>query len=82
MIVGKPDEAIEDFNEVLNRDWGNAAAYRGKGAAYLKKDNPEQAIVELDKAIRLAPNSSDSHCLRARANLAAGNCPRTFSITP
>ena len=38
----------------LNLNPENADAYCGRAAAYLKKDDPQQAIVELNEAIRLA----------------------------
>ena len=73
--VGKPDEAIEDFNEVLNLDCGNADAYCGKGAAYLKKtDYPRTGYRGTQRGD--SPCTRFRHyayCLRARANLAAGN---------
>ena len=68
---GKFNEAIEAFRETLALDPGNAAAYRGKGEAYLKKGLPEQALLDLNEAVRLAPGSAEGFRLRACAYLAA-----------
>jgi tetratricopeptide (TPR) repeat protein len=77
--LGKPDRALPDFAEVLNRvkrrrDWFAEADYLprwlalhlGRGEAYLVKGDLDRALTDADEAVRFAPASAEARLLRAR----------------
>jgi tetratricopeptide (TPR) repeat protein len=79
MRLGKPDSALADFNEVLNRvkarpDWFTAPDYHprwlalmlGRGEAYLLKGDLDRAMADGNEAVRFAPRSAEARLLRAR----------------
>ena len=69
--LGETDLAIADYSKILDFDAENVDALCGRGATYLKKGLPEQAIVDLNKAVLNARDSYQAWCLLAQAHLAA-----------
>ena len=53
--------AITDFSRVINQEPRNSLAYFHRGQAHFERYNFESAISDLDDAIRLDPDLSDSY---------------------
>jgi serine/threonine protein kinase/tetratricopeptide (TPR) repeat protein len=83
--LGKPDLALADFAEVLNRvktrpDWFAIPDIRsrwlgfmlGRGRAYLLKGDLYRALSDSDEAVRFAPRSAESRLLRAEVYAKSG----------
>jgi tetratricopeptide (TPR) repeat protein len=61
------DRAIQDLDEAIKLDRGNAAAFRIRGFVNSRMQRYDRAIPDLDKAIRLDPNVAASFSSRADA---------------
>jgi tetratricopeptide (TPR) repeat protein len=48
--------AIDDFNEAIRRDPGNASAFFGRGSAFALMEEWDRAQADLDESIRLNPD--------------------------
>ncbi len=53
--LGEYRRAIEDYDEALRLDPGNASAYNNRGYAYRELGEYRRAIKDLDQALRLDP---------------------------
>ncbi|HOM17461.1 MAG TPA: tetratricopeptide repeat protein, partial [Thermoguttaceae bacterium] len=54
----RPRRAIEVYTEILQKDAENAAAFRGRGDAYLNIGKHAEAIADYERALKLRPNDS------------------------
>jgi tetratricopeptide (TPR) repeat protein len=74
LIKGEFDKAIADFSDAIEQgSEDDGAAYRFRGTARLDKASrdraavPEEAIADLNEAIRLDPNDAEAYAQRSRA---------------
>lgn len=58
--IGKANLAEEAFKNILKINSGYIVAYYGLGRAYLSQDKLDEAQVELQKVIELAPNCEEA----------------------
>ena len=77
----KFDEALDEFTNILHVDPKCADAWRGRGLAFLGKNDADSAIPDYERAIELAPNSAEAYCLRGQAYAKKGDYYRTISDT-
>ncbi len=63
----KLDEAVKTFRLALKADRRCARAHIGISGCYREGHNPEDALIEANKAVELAPAQSESYVARARA---------------
>lgn len=70
--LGQPDAAARDFEEAAWLDPDNATIQFNLGTAYLSMGFFEQAVISLDRALDLNPESSDALGNRAVARTALG----------
>ena len=61
MQKGQLDEAIAQFQKILETDPRNADAYANWGNALLQKGEVAEAIVHYQKALEIDPNNADAH---------------------
>lgn len=61
------DEAIEDYNRVIEKDCYNAKAYVSRGYAYKEKKEYDKAIIDCTRAIELEPNNVEAYTNRGYA---------------
>ncbi len=61
---GEFDNAIADYNKVIELDPNDAMAYNNRGIAHSLKGELENAIADFDKAIELDPNYTDAYINR------------------
>lgn len=52
-----PAKALEQYNQVISQNPGDAVAYFGRGYAFSVLNRPDQAIADLNKAQQLAPRN-------------------------
>jgi serine/threonine protein kinase/tetratricopeptide (TPR) repeat protein len=94
--AGLADASIQMYRETRERLWADKAVYaaeRGKqldrnlvevrlasGNAYLTTGKTNEAIVELNGALQLAPNSDDAHRRLADAYLVAGRTEEALAM--
>jgi serine/threonine protein kinase/Tfp pilus assembly protein PilF len=84
--LGRADEALADFDEVMKRlksrpEWFAVADYfprwlallLGRGEAYMRKGEFDRALAECDAAVKFAPRSAEAHLLRAEVHSKRGN---------
>ena len=50
------DRAIDDLNQAIRLDPGNAGAYVDRGRVYMDKGDSDRAIADYNQALRLNPN--------------------------
>jgi tetratricopeptide (TPR) repeat protein len=62
-------QAVEDHTEALRIDPGLAAAYAGRGWAYLRQNDFRRAIQDYTEAIRHDPGAAPAYLNRAWAHL-------------
>lgn len=61
------DKSIERLSEALEIDPKFALAFKSRGAAYLRSDQPEAAIADFDTVIQLDPENARAYHLRGLA---------------
>jgi tetratricopeptide (TPR) repeat protein len=54
------DEAIKDFNKVLELDKDNVDAILWRGKIYYNSNMPEKAIVEFDRVLEINPDDQNA----------------------
>lgn len=64
---GRYAEAIEDFTAALRLDRHSAAAYRGRGWAFTRKNDLDTAVADLSEAVRLNDDDPFTYEARGRA---------------
>ena len=72
-LSGKLGEARKRFSDVLAFDPGNMIALRGRSKMQLRMGKVEDAIVDAEKLVTVAPASSRDRLLLANAYTAAGD---------
>jgi tetratricopeptide (TPR) repeat protein len=73
------DKAIEEFEQAIQLDPGNALAYVGRGEACLGKEAYDKAITAFDNAIRFDPNNAAYYCNRGLAWLGKEACDKAIT---
>ena len=84
------DGLIGELTEVITFNSDSAAAYYGRGCAFLANGSPDLALGDLTDAIRLDPDYQEAFRERARAYTAVGNhaqetiddCLRAIRLNP
>lgn len=64
--AGKDDEAERFFKQALQRDSKMSDALSGLAKIYLRQERYQQALADVDAALRLAPNAGNLHFVRGR----------------
>ncbi|MEO0226003.1 MAG: tetratricopeptide repeat protein, partial [candidate division WOR-3 bacterium] len=59
--LGRYQEAIESFKQVIRLSPGMAEAYYGLGVVYLKLEKTDEALVAFKKTVQLNPNHINGH---------------------
>ena len=57
---GQHERAIEDYNEAIKLDPGNANAFTGRGIAHKNKGELDRAMEDYNQAIKLDPNHANA----------------------
>jgi tetratricopeptide (TPR) repeat protein len=70
---GEPDEALVLVEEILADDATNVDALKVRGAILVARDRPDEAIVDLRRALDQDPRDSDILVLLAEAHQRAGD---------
>ncbi len=70
---GQFDKALGEFSGILRRDDKSAAAWYGRGSAFLEKGFADSAIQDLDRAIKFGPDSAEAYSQRGRAYVKMGD---------
>ncbi|MCS7302079.1 MAG: tetratricopeptide repeat protein [Candidatus Kapabacteria bacterium] len=70
---GEKNLAIEQYNAALMLDKTNVAAWQERCLLRLDLHQPEQALADIEHALRIAPNVAQLHYLRGRCYLEIGN---------
>ena len=60
-LLGQLDQAIQDFDSLLQQYPGHAGAHIGRGIAFKRKGDVERARADYLEAIRLDPAASDAY---------------------
>jgi tetratricopeptide (TPR) repeat protein len=71
--AGKPDRALEDYNQALALDPRLAAAWRARADVYWGKSDVAAALADYDRALALDPRDAGAHLGRGRARAARGD---------
>ncbi len=79
LLTGKPDQAIDEFTEVLRLDPRNSTAYTMRGNAYREKKDYGRAERDCDEAIRLNPKDDVAYANRGRSHLDRGHLGRAIA---
>jgi len=66
---GQYDQAISDFNKVLEIDpkFAGGGAYYGRAMVYEKKNQYDQAILDFNKALEIDPKHASAYYNRGRS---------------
>ena len=67
------EDAIQNYNEAVRLDPGNANYYRKRGDAYLQNNEHDKAIADFTEAIRLNPADAIAYSNRAKAHRELGD---------
>lgn len=70
--LGRFDEAIADFSELIRRHPASSAYYH-RGSMYLLTHKPELALTDAEEEIRQRPEQWLGYALRAKARLTLGD---------
>jgi tetratricopeptide (TPR) repeat protein len=73
------ESAIQDFDEAIRFNAGNAQAWTNRGEAYQRKKDYRKAISDHTEAIRLDPNHQDAWFNRGIAHHNSGDTQRAIS---
>jgi tetratricopeptide (TPR) repeat protein/serine/threonine protein kinase len=83
------DEAIDEFNEAIRLDLECAAAFAGRGAAYVEKHNPDKGLADCTRALQLDPKLVLAFVYRAEAwaekkdfAQALADCGKALDLNP
>jgi len=74
--LGEYRRAIQDFDQALRLDPGDAFAYNGRGSAYRKLGEYRRAIEDFDQAIRLDPGYALAYNIRGLSYESLGEYER------
>ncbi|MBZ9849239.1 tetratricopeptide repeat protein [Mesorhizobium sp. CA14] len=87
--MGKYDEAIGAYDQVIVLDPDNRFGYFGRGRARAAKRDYSQAIADFDRVIQLAPNFAPAYSRRGLAKVTSGDvegaladCERAATLEP
>ncbi|MBU9888304.1 MAG: tetratricopeptide repeat protein [Candidatus Omnitrophica bacterium] len=69
---GRLDEAAKEYENLLERHPGSAAALTGLGALYLEMKKDREALDKFSEVLTRAPDDFSANCGAARASLALG----------
>jgi len=67
LVEGRPNEALNEFDQAITINSRFAEAFRGRGIAYFNKGDYERAIEEFNQAIRLKPRYAEAYNSRGIA---------------
>ena len=88
-LLGRPDDAIDDFSAALRRDPTHSLAYLRRAGAYLERGRREPALKDLTHALRLDPECGlayqmrgDLLALEGRFDQAIGDYTQVIRRTP
>ena len=70
--LGEYRRAIEDFDQALRLDPGDAIAYYNRGSLYSELGEHRRAIEDYDQALRLDPGYVDAYDIRAESRCLLG----------
>lgn len=62
---GRIDQAIEAYKKVLKNDDKNSVVHLSLASSYIKNNQPQKAIEELNIAVSLSPDSIEPHAILA-----------------
>lgn len=68
----RPEEALEQYNEVISFQPENAAAHTGSAEVNLRMRRYEESVLAAENALRIDPNGSAARYHRARALIQTG----------
>jgi tetratricopeptide (TPR) repeat protein len=71
--LGRPFEAIDDFNRVIDLDPARAEAFVYRAGAWRQAGRPELAADDLARALAIDPGNPEAHLERGLLRLAAGD---------
>jgi Flp pilus assembly protein TadD len=69
---GKDEQAEKEFNEALRHNPRMPGSLFGLAKIHVRQDKYQQALPEIDRAVRLAPESQNVHFLRGRILMKLG----------
>jgi tetratricopeptide (TPR) repeat protein len=81
METGKLQEAIADFNQIIQSNSADADALYARGSSYYKLKNFKEAIKDLTQALRINPRNADTLLTRALAYYDSGNSQKGVEDT-
>lgn len=88
-LIGKNQEATEDFNKAISMNPNSADTYIVRGALYLEMGQYELALNDTNQAVLLEPNNAAAFATRGRAfgnmnqhQLAVNDFTRAIKIEP
>ena len=67
--LDRQDEALSDFETVLQLHPGQVDALLGRGEIWMQQGDRQRALVDFEEALRLAPECTAALCLRGRLRL-------------
>lgn len=80
LATGRPQAAVEDCNQALQRSPDCATALQVRARAQLALGRLDAAAADASQALRLAPTDESTYLVRARARFArGGNYPATLA---
>lgn len=65
--AGKWEDAVKYYGKAIKHDEKNFVCYANRSAAWLKLGNPEEALKDADKCIKLKPKYHKGHARKATA---------------
>jgi predicted Zn-dependent protease len=76
----EPEKAVEAYENAIKFDVNDAAAHLALGKLYLDRNNLDSALLELNAALKLAPDLAGLHANLGRAWRAAGDPAKAIAI--
>lgn len=77
----KPVAAIEQYNKLIGLDPTNADYQLGKGLAYVRMEQYDNALEALNEAARISPNYEDVYRAQIRAYQLKGDYEKAVAVT-
>lgn len=77
--AGKYEEALRDFNKVLELDPNNAGSYHNRGVLHYHQGKYAEALTDLNRAIELKLENAESYTNRGAAHAGLGNFAAAIS---